>query len=161
MTCRVGGSEVSSEVLQKHSLTHSTWMAHVTPDSALTSFDYLLVIHLFPPRRTATTLGTRDWMLSRLSQHVLRRSGVASNSFTFSIATMLKTSCLIAALGLLPWGSCARPTSTGDAASLHPALSSEDIVFGSVVLSEAGDWSYQDGHVAGQFNVGMRQINPP
>ncbi len=62
---------------------------------------------------------------------------------------MLRYICLLATIGLLPLSSCARPSYAGEASSLHPAVSSEDTVFGSVILSEAGEWSYQDGHASG------------
>ena len=62
---------------------------------------------------------------------------------------MARISCLLLAVGLAPLSSCLRLNVGNDAATMRPAVSSDDTVFGSVKLSEAGDWSYESGHVAG------------
>ncbi|KAK9864545.1 hypothetical protein WJX84_003217 [Apatococcus fuscideae] len=55
------------------------------------------------------------------------------------------------AVSILPWIECARPSLAAD---LHPALTSDDTVFGSVVLSEGDEWSFQPGYVQGSVARG-------
>ena len=59
---------------------------------------------------------------------------------------MIQLCCCMLAVSILPWIECARPSLAAD---LHPALTSDDTVFGSVVLSEGDEWSFQPGYVQG------------
>ena len=74
---------------------------------------------------------------------------------------MARISCLLLAVGLVPLSSCLRLNVGDDAATMRPAVSSDDTTFGSVKLSEAGEWSYESGHVAGAQCVCCCSSNLP
>ena len=120
---------------------------------------------------------TRDWCQSRQSDGQPRprgsddeRSGqvpvcclidLATHPVPRGVHTMARISCLLLAVGLVPLSSCLRLNVGDDAATMRPAVSSDDTTFGSVKLSEAGEWSYESGHVAGAQCVCCCSSNLP